>query len=546
MLSRQHASAYALVAYLVACGTGTAATPGASVMHPDEPDAGGASDAAVMVAARAPTPIRRLSGTEYDNTVRDLVGAKESFSSTFPIEASAERGTNIAAELTVSPALRAAYEAAAEQLAKTALANPKIVTCDPARIGRKACATQILSRFARRAWRRPVTSSELDALVGLVPDAETPGTSFTVGLEAALKATLSSVSFLFHVESDPDPTSPAAHPLDEYELASRLSYLLWTTMPDDVLFAYAEAGKLSEAATFDKQVTRMLADPRATSFADELASQWLLRTLPSTAPDATLFPTFDEDLRASMTAETRAVLASFLFEDLDFLDIVDAPFTFVDGRLADYYGIPGITGTRLIKVPLWPGTHRGGLLTQASVLTMTAKPTRSSPDRRGEWILAELLCAPIPSQPRTDPVLEADASVSATRQSLRAEANNPTCATCHASIDSYGFTLEHYDAVGRWRGDDQGTPIDATGNVPGGTTLDGAAALAITIKADVRFPACATRKLVAYAFGRAPTAEDEPTLATLSATFVQGGHRMRDLIIAIVRSDMFRTRHGGM
>ena len=534
------------VACLVACGTSGIAAPeltiGDSGMPPGAMEDGGSTSDAMGATA---TPIRRLSGAEYDNTVRDLIGTSESFSSTFPPEDGADKGTNVAAQLTVSPALHAAYEAAAEQLARAALDNPKIITCDAVRIGRRACATQILSRFATRAWRRPVTSSELHALVGLVPDAETTAASFTEGLKAALKATLLSVSFLFHVESDPDPSSTAAHPLDEYELASRLSYFLWTTMPDDALFAYADAGKLSEAATFDREVSRMLADPRATSLADELASQWLLRTLPSAKPDATLFPTFDDALRASMTAETRAVLASFLFEDRSFLDIVDAPFTFVDGRLADHYGIPGITGTRLFKVPVWPGTHRGGLLTQASVLTMTAKPTRSSPDRRGEWLLAELLCAPNPSQPETDPVLAAVASVSTTRQTLRAAAKNPTCATCHATIDPIGLTLEHYDAIGRWRGDDQGAPIDATGELPGGARIDGAAGLASAVKADVRFPACTTRKLYTYAFGRVPRTEDEPTLATLSAAFVQSGHRMRDLIILLVHSGTFRTRHGG-
>lgn len=544
MLSRRPALASLLFAALVACGTSGVVDP-ALTMN-DAVTSSRANDAGAATVSTNPSavPIRRLSAAEYDNTVRDLVGTNISFSATFPAETD-ERATNVAADLTTSPALEAAYDAAAERLASVAVDNPKIVTCDPAVIGHVACATDILSRFAMKAWRRPITREELDVLVSAVRDAEAAGASFTTALQTAVKATLVSVSFLFHVESDSDSSSSVPHALSEYELASRLSYFLWSTMPDDVLFAYANAGRLSEAATFEREVARMLADPRATALAQDFASAWLLRTFPDATPDPGLFPTFDDDLRASMTAETQAMLATFLFDDRSFLDIVDAPFTFLDGRLADYYGVPGITGTRLVQIPVWPGTHRGGLLTQGSVLTMTAKSTRTSPDRRGEWVLAELLCAPNPPSPATDPALPSDASAAATRESLREMGTSGTCATCHAAMDPFGFTLEHYNAIGRWRDTDQGAPIDATGTLPAGTTVDGAAALAATIKADARFPACATQKLFTYALGRAPTTYDEPALAALLATFVQGGHRMRDLVLALVHADAFRTRHGG-
>jgi len=505
----------ALMASAMACSTGDPAAPSGALPARPVPPASLPKAPDVVSAARedaGTVTIRRLNRVEYDNTVRDLIANAPSFAASFPPDDGAGGFTNVADALTMSPLLFERYEAAADELASAALLDPTVVTCDPRALGGDACVTQILGHFAKRAWRRPVAADELTRLVGMVRDAETRGLTFAEGLHLALESTLLSVSFLFRIELDPDPASDVPHPLTEYELASRLSYFLWSTMPDDVLFAYADAKKLSEPATFEREVHRMLKDPRAAALVDDFASQWLLQTLSGATPDAAVFPGFDEALRASMGAETKAFVGSFLFEDQSLLDVFDAPFTYLDGRMAAHYGIPGLTGTRLVRVPLWPGTHRGGLLTQASVLTMTSEADHTSPARRGEWILAELLCTAAPGE---------------------------------LSPSDAGAPLEHYDAIGRWRDADHGLPIDATGKLPAGPAVDGAAALATAIKNDARFPACATRKLFAYALGRAPAPSDAQRIADLTVAFARSGHRTRDLIMGIVTSSAFRTRHGG-
>ena len=373
--------------------------------------------------------IRRLNGTEFDNTVRDLVGATVSFSRAFPPDDGEEGFTNIADALTMSPLLFEGYEAAAEQLATLAVANPTIVSCAQATGASEDCARTIFARFARRAWRRPVTADEVSRLVKLVTDARASGLTFTAGLHLAFKATLLSPSFLFRIELDPDPSSTDAHPLDDYELASRLSYFLWSSMPDDVLFAYADARRLSSPAIFDMQVRRMIKDPRARTLVDNFASQWLLHTLSAVQPDATIFPEFDDALLGSMTRETKAFMGSFLFEDQSLADVLDAPFSFLDERMATHYGVAGVHGSEPVRVTLPASSHRGGLLTQASILTMTAVATRTSPVRRGEWVLSELLCAPPPPPPPGIPALPEQASVGTMRQRMEEHRKNPICAT---------------------------------------------------------------------------------------------------------------------
>ncbi len=526
-----------------ACSTGDAAAPriGPGAQKTDDaPGAGAGLENDVGTVT-----IRRLNGTEFDNTARDLVGATKHFSSAFPPDDGAEGFTNVADALTMSPLLFEGYEAAAEQIAAAAVANPKVVTCSGSTLESEDCATTILARFTRRAWRRAVTAQEVNRLVELVHDAETSGLTFAAGIHLAIKATLLSPSFLFKIEMDADPTSKEPHALEDYELASRLSYFLWSSMPDEVLFAYAEAKKLSQPATFDMQVRRMLKDPRANALVDNFASQWLLHTLTTVAPDPTIFPAFDDALRTSMGQETRAFLGSFLFEDQSLTDVLDAPFSFLDERMATFYGVAGVHGTTPVRVALPPSSHRGGLLTQASILTMTAVATRTSPVRRGEWVLSELLCAPPPPPPPGIPALPEQASVGTMRQRMEEHRRNPICATCHTQMDPIGFSLEHYDAIGRWRELDQGLPIDASGVLPDGQAIDGAGELASALKADPRFERCATHKLYTYALGRVPKAYDATRLADLTSGFARGGHRTRDLIIDIVHSDAFRMRRGG-
>lgn len=488
--------------------------------------------------------VHRLNRTEYDNTVRDLIGDTRNLAAAFPPDNGAEGFTNNADALTMSPLLFEQYEAAAEKLAVVAAANPKITRCS-APASSSACSTEILSRFVKRAWRRSVTPDEVARLVSLVDRSQLGGLPFTQGLELAIKATLLSPSFLFRIELDPDPTSTTPRPLSDFELASRLSYFLWSSMPDDALFAYAEAGKLSTPKVFDAQVKRMIADPRSSALVDNFASEWLLHTLGDVSPDKTIFPQFDEELRRSMAAETKAFVATFLFGDRSLDGMFDADFTFVNARLASHYGIAGVSGEGLVRVQLGPEARRSGLLSQGSILTMTSVATRTSPVRRGEWVLSELLCSPPPPPPPDIPALTEGSKTGTVRQRMEEHRRNPVCASCHAQMDPIGFALEHYDAIGRWRELDEGLPIDASGQLPGGRTIDGSVDLAKAIKADPRFASCSTRKLYAYALGRSPQPFDAQRLAALTRSFVDGDHRMKDLVSNVIYSDAFRTRRGG-
>ncbi len=486
--------------------------------------------------------IRRLNAAEYDNTVRDLLGDTSHPAAAFPPDDGAYGFTNIGEALSMSPLLVEQYDLSAARLAEKAASNPDIMICDAASDG---CAGRILAPFLRRAWRRRVAPSEVEALTGIVSRTQGEGLPFADAMQVAFKAALLSPSFLFHVETDEGHADSAPHALDDYELASRLSYFLWSTMPDDALFAFADAGKLSDPRVLDRQVRRMLADPKATALLDNFATQWLLHSLGERTPDPAIFPTFDEELRLSMAGETKAFVGSFLFGEEPLPELLDARFTFLDARLAAHYGIAGVSGSELTRTPLAEGSHRGGLLTHASILTMTSVATRTSVVRRGEWVLSELLCSPPPPPPPDVPALPVTVSVGTMRQRLEEHRKNPACQSCHTQMDPIGFALEHYDALGRWRDTDQGQAIDATGKTPAGIAFDGAGELAKVIKDDPRFIDCATRKLFTYALGRVPGTYDERRLKGLVRAFAKDDYRTRDLISNIIDSDAFRMRRGG-
>ena len=489
--------------------------------------------------------IHRLNASEYDNTVRDLLGDTSHPAAAFPPDDGVGSFTNNADALSISPILFEQYEASAERLATSAVANPKIMICNGV-TGGDACATQILTPFLKRAWRRPVTADEVSSLASLVKVAAQEGQSFSQGIQLAIKGALLSPHFLFRVEIDPDPAADTTHGLSGHELASRLSYFLWSSMPDDALLASADSGKLSTDVTeLDAQVTRMLADSKARALLDNFASQWLLHTLPNAKPDATAFPAFDEGLRAAMAEETKAFVGSFLLGDQSLPDMLDANFTYLNARMATHYGIPGVTGTDFVRVPVSPASHRGGLLAQAGILTMTAIPTRTSPVRRGEWVLSDLLCSPPPPPPPGIPPLPTTASTGTMRQKMEEHRKNPSCAGCHAQMDPIGFALEHFDPIGRWRDTDQGQAIDATGQFDDGRKFDGAHELAQVIKGDPRFGECATQKVLSYALGRTPREGDVTRLSALTKGFADGQHRTKALIVSIIHNDAFRMRRGG-
>jgi hypothetical protein len=488
--------------------------------------------------------LHRLNGAELDNTVRDLVGATAARpSASFPPDDGAGSFTNNADALTISPLLFEKYATVVEDIANAAASSPKIVKCDPA--AETACATETLSRFAKRAWRRTPAAADIARLVAVFDGARKEGLAFRDALAVAIEATLLSPRFWFRIETDPDPGSPTPHPLDDFELASRLSYFLFASMPDDVLFAYAEAGKLHEPRVFDQQIERMLRDAKAQSLVEQFGAQWLLHNLAEAAPDPTAFPEWSEELRVSMTGETKAFIGSFLLGDRSLVAMMSANYTFLDARMAAHYGVAKPGGEGFVQTTLAPTTHRGGLLTQASFLTMTSVATRTSPVRRGEWVLSELLCAPPPPPPPGVPALDGNVKTGTMRQRMEEHRKNPVCATCHTMMDPIGFALERYDGLGRWRDNDDGVAIDTTGKLPGGATIDGEVDLAREIENDPRFAQCATRKLYAYALGRAPRSYDEGRLAELTQSFVASDHRFRELVIDIVHSDAFRMRRGG-
>ena len=359
---------------------------------------------------------------------------------------------------------------------------------------------------------------------------------------------LASPHFLFRVELDPDPRAAAPRALNDHEIASRLSYLIYSSMPDDPLAAAADRGQLRTPDQVAAQAKRMLADARAAALAGSFAAQWLdLRSLAGHQVDEASFgKAFDGALAALMQEETSRFFLEFMNGDLPITGMLTARFTYLDARLARHYGLTSPGGAGLTRVTL-TGDQRGGLLTQGSVLTATSPPNHTSPVARGAWVLSSLLCSPPPPPPANIPPLpEPSPTVPASlRARLEAHRSNPQCAACHVAMDPIGFGLEHYDGIGRWRTDDGATPIDASGTLPDGSTFDGALQLAALLAKDPRLPGCLTQKLYTFALGRSPDGgtADRPYLDRITALAAgPDGVTLHRAIAALVTSDPFRLR----
>ena len=405
---------------------------------------------------------------------------------------------------------------------------------------------ELLTRFASKAYRRPVTDSEIDRLVKLAEAAEKRGKKWEDSVRLAMTAVLVSPKFLFRVELDDRPDSADAHPITEHQLASRLSYFLWSSMPDDELFEQADRKTLTK--NLDAQVKRMLLDPKAKALVDNFAMQWLqLRRLQVVTPDPKLFPTFNEPLRKAMLKETELFFEAILREDRSILDLIDADFTFLNGRLAKHYGIKGIIGEEFQRVKLHD-KERGGILTHASVLTVTSNPTRTSPVKRGHWVLDQILGTPPPPPPPNVPELPETqkAILSGTlRQRLELHRANPACANCHSRIDPIGFAFENYDSIGAFRTKDGNFPIAPSGTLPDGKSFKGPAELkTILIAKKELFSRCLTEKMLTYALGRGVEFYDTPAVDRISAALAKNDYRFSTLVSEIVRSDPFRMRRG--
>ena len=414
-------------------------------------------------------------------------------------------------------------------------------------------AREVLGRFLRRAFRRRLEPGELDRHVALVDKAVKSGRDWHAGVQFAMQAALCSPKFLFHVESDDRPDAEGVQSLDEFQLASRLSYFLWSTMPDDELLDLADRGQLSE--NLDAQVRRMLADPRAAALVTSFAMQWLqLKRIEFISPDGELFPTFNNDLRTAMLQETELFVGGVFHEDRSVLELLDADSTFVNAPLAKHYGLEdayrkaGGKGKDFRRVTTGDRT-RGGLLSQAGILTATSNPTRTSPVKRGRWVLEQLLGEPPPPPPPNVPELEENEGVSTTaslRERMEVHRRNAACAGCHARMDAIGFALENYDAVGAFRTKDGTFDIDAEGTFPNGTSFSGPAGLKDVLLAKKReFCRCLTEKMMIFALGRGLEPADRSTIERIVDRLESQDYKVSALVAGIVTSDAFRQRRGG-
>lgn len=410
----------------------------------------------------------------------------------------------------------------------------------------QACATRILATLARRAWRRPVGAFDVAPLLKVYA-AERAASDFEHGIEAALEAVLVSPEFLFVVEGSAADAGPGSvRRLTDVELATRLALFLWSSIPDERLLALAEQGRLSQPAVLDTEIARMLDDPRADALTTNFAGQWLyLRNLDQQRPDITVFPQFDARLRSAMATETQMFFAHVLRQNRPVLDFIDADYTFLNRRLADHYGIPGVTGTAFRKVPLDPAWHRGGLLGQASILTVTSYGNHTSVVKRGKWILDNMLAAAPPPPPPDVPALKAehDGRKLTARQQLELHRTNPTCAACHVKMDPLGFSLENFDAVGAWRTTDAGQPIDSMATMPDGVSFTGITGLqGVLMARKDEFTRALTERLMTYALARGLTANDMPAVRAIAASSAADQYRIRTLIRGIATSPAFTLR----
>ena len=425
----------------------------------------------------------------------------------------------------------------------------RVFVCKPARVtAEEACAKRIVSTIARRAFRRAVTDADLEAPLRFYKEARATG-DFETGIEMAVRAVLASTEFLFRIERDPKNAAPrTAYRVSDVELASRLSFFLWSSVPDEELLDLALAGRLTQPATLERQVKRMLDDSRSEALVTNFASQWLyLRNLAAASPDARQFPDFDDNLRQAFRRETELFFQSIVSEDRSALDLLRADYTFVNERLAKHYGIPNVYGSRFRRVSLGENSVRGGLLGQGSILTVTSYANRTSPVLRGKWILENIVGTPPPPPPANVPVLqETDASGRALsmRERMVQHRSRPECASCHRLMDPAGLSMENFDAIGRWRTrTESGSEVDASGGLPDGSEFTGASGLrSALLRRPALFVATLTEKLMTYGLGRGLEFHDAPAVRTVVRNAQAQDYRFSSLVLGIVRSDPFLMR----
>ncbi len=516
---------------------------------------------------------RRLNIREYDNTMRDLLGTKQTLgATTFPGDSVDDGFDTVGQALSYSDKLGAQQFAAAgtlvnELVSRTATDPLKtaVFVCTPTAANMATCLPQILTSFMPRAWRRSVTAAEVTtaAAIGTAVLAAAQASTVTGGADpataavtAALQYVLMSPNFLYHVEIGSPaivPSSSTVTPLSDYEVASRLSYFLWSSMPDSALTQAAAAGQLASGSGLPAQVTRMIADPKFSGFMDGFVDQWLgVNNISSlVAPDPTMFPNVSQALIASIGTETEAFLTNLITTKAPLTDLLTANYTFANGPLAQFYGVQGVPAaqTTFTKVSL-AGTQRlGGILTQETFLTTTSLSTRTSPVKRGAYVLAQMVCDPPQPPPPNVPAFPAIATGSGqtVRDALNAHATTPGCSTCHNAIDPIGFTFENFDAVGAYRTKDNGTAIDPSGSLYGigGAPVDGVQGMAQAIAADPRFVQCIVKQALTFGTGRTFDATDGLAYVETVAQPLQKGGTWESALQAVATSQAFLTTRGG-
>ena len=431
----------------------------------------------------------------------------------------------------------------------TTSSRDRIFVCLPESAADESpCAREILTQLARRAYRRPATGQDVEPLIAFYDQGRSEG-GFDGGIQRAIERLLVSPQFLYRIERVPESAWPGqAFELGPIELASRLSFFLWSSLPDDRLLELGISGELANDAVLEAEVERMFANPRASALVTNFAAQWLfLRDVESKDPDLFIFRDYDEGLREAFIKETELFVESVMREDRSVLDLIRADYTFINERLAKHYGIPYIKGSRFRRVTLSDDSLRGGLLGQGSILTLTSYPTRTSPVLRGKYVLDNLLAAPPPPPPPDVPALEAetpDERASETlRQAMARHRADPACASCHIQMDAIGFAFEHFDAVGRWRETDAGLAIDSVSTLPDGTVVDGVEGVKrLLLKDPERFVSAVTEKLLMYAVGRNIQYYDRPEIRAIVRDAAREDYSFAALISGIVRSVPFRMR----
>jgi hypothetical protein len=496
------------------------------------------------VAVVGPAPMRRLAHREYVRTVRDLLGYDGAALDGFVGQTSATGFDNQASTLGVTAALADEYMRAAEAVAADAVLDlSALLPCDPAASGEDPCALAFIEELGARAYRRPLEEEHIDRLVGVFA-AGRDGWSFDVGIELVVRTMLQSPHFLYRVELGGAGDGSGSVPLDGWEMATRLSYFLWGTMPDAALFAAAAEGRLESADQIAAEAERMLEDPRARLAVGDFHEQWLrLGGLPAMSKDTMLYPEFDDAFKASALEETRRFVEHVVFEGSGDLDgLLLGGYSFVDDTLAALYGVPAPGGFAQVSLP---PDRRAGILTHASFLAVTSKPNQTSPVARGKAVRELLLCETLPEPPpdvdTTPPAIDPSAT---TRERFAQHSTDPTCASCHRLMDPIGFGFEHYDPIGRWRDEESGLPIDATGEVVGSASpgFDGAVELAQILADDPAVHACFVRNWLTWAHGRSPEDAESCGVGDLTAALEQSGGDVKALVLAIVRTEAFRRR----